>query len=127
MFSPELFYKPPVSKSLSLSVGGNILFGTSTTTKAKCYHFTASQTTPQELILHLYNALNILGFKEENSKDHIIRTAVIESTLLTVKGVIGMSIQVFELTPQLCLLEIRKGKGDILEWTNAYHDLIDNH
>ena len=56
-----------------------------------------------------------------------MRTAIIESTLLTVKGLIGMTIQVFELTPQLCLLEIRKGKGDILEWMNAYHDLIDNH
>jgi hypothetical protein len=146
MFSPELFYKPPSltststsinssrsntgeeKKILSQSVGGNILFGASITSKTnKCYHFTANSLTPIELIKYVYQALIELGFKFENSKDNIMRTAIIESTLLTVKGLIGMTIQVFELTPQLCLLEIRKGKGDILEWMNAYHDLIDNH
>lgn len=140
MFSPDLFYKPPPistsinttgeeKKILSQSVGGNILFGTSITTSKtnKCYHFTANSITPIELIKYIYQALIELGFKFENSKDNIMRTAIIESTLLTVKGLIGMTIQVFELTPQLCLLEIRKGKGDILEWMNAYHDLIDNH
>jgi len=149
MFSPELFYKPPPltstsinnssssssstntgeeKKILSQSVGGNILFGASITSKTnKCYHFTANSITPIELIKYVYQALIELGFKFQNSKDNIMRTAIIESTLLTVKGLIGMTIQVFELTPQLCLLEIRKGKGDILEWMNAYHDLIDNH
>lgn len=140
MFSPELFYKPPSpistlisssgeeKKILSQSVGGNILFGASITSKTnKCYHFTANSITPIELIKYVYQALIELGFKFENSKDNIMKTAIIESTLLTVKGLIGMTIQVFELTSQLCLLEIRKGKGDILEWMNAYHDLIDNH
>lgn len=140
MFSPEIFYsadgKAPTAAGSSSSpgpdgkkasfttgVGGTILFGGSV--KTKCYHFTASAISPHDLAKAAVDALGAMGFDFEGPKESMIASGVIKSSFLSAKGMVGMFIQAFELSPQLSLLEIRKGKGDLLEWNNAYSELVD--
>lgn len=52
----------------------------------------------------------------------------LKATLLTAKGMIGMTIQIYSLSKSgshpLSLVEIRRGKGDIMEFHNAFSELI---
>jgi hypothetical protein len=51
----------------------------------------------------------------------------IKATLLTAKGMIGMTIQIYSLSKSgsqpLSLVEVRRGKGDIMEFHNAFSEL----
>ncbi len=133
MFSPEIFYTAAADESsakksgeaagASKSVGGTILFG-STYVKTKCYHFTSASSV-EALSVALYEALESMGFDFEGSKDSIRQCGLMRASLLSAKGMLGMFIQVFTLSPTLTLLEIKKGKGDILEWNAAYSELVD--
>lgn len=133
MFSPEIFYSAPGESTASAGaaaaksyahLGGSILFG-SNASKGKSAHFTASNITPQDLTRAVYEALATMGFTFENERAESERLGVIRANFLSAKGMVGMYIQAFTLTPTLSLLEIRKGKGDILEWNNAYQELVE--
>lgn len=128
MFSPELFYSVPTdelhsSKSYS-NLGGTLLFG-STASKNRIFQFTASNISAKELTNAVYQSLESMGYSFEGEKLTSIERGIIKSNFLSAKGMLGMLIQVFILTPNLCLLSIRKGKGDILEWNNSYSELIE--
>jgi serine/threonine protein kinase len=140
MFSPEIFYKSSADdvgssggagagghgKSYN-NLGGSILFGssTSTSTKLKCYQFTASNISATDLTKEVVKALEAMGFTMELNKEKSIQNGLIKANYLSAKGMVGMSVQVFILTASLCLLTIRKGKGDLLEWNNAYSELVE--
>jgi hypothetical protein len=51
----------------------------------------------------------------------------IKATLLTAKGMIGITIQVYCISKTaahpLSLVEVRRGKGDIMEFHNAFSEL----
>eukprot|EP01039_Chlorochromonas_danica_P004330 gene4330-4751_t len=127
-FSPEIFYTAPTDEALPKSTsprpGSNVSVGLAGL-RTKCYQFTAANITPQELSAAIYDALSAMGFDFDQPRERIVQTGVFKTTLLTAKGMVGMSLQVFVLTPSLNLLEIRKGKGDIMEWTAAYSELVD--
>ena len=52
----------------------------------------------------------------------------VKATLLTAKGMIGMTIQVYCVSKSsshpISLVEVRRGKGDIMEFHNAFSELI---
>ncbi len=134
MFSPEIFYTTGSSNQDELSdakatgeskgKNGSVFFGSSHVS-SKCYHFTSTNIGIEELSLAVYDALNDMGFDFESSRDTVKQCGVIRTSLLSAKGMVGMFIQVFTLSPSLALLEIKKGKGDILEWSTAYSELVD--
>lgn len=80
-------------------------------------------------------AADLFAATQEALKELNFRVVPIESafklraTLLTpAKGMIGLSAQVFLIggTQSLCLLEIRRGKGDLMEFNNVcVNELID--
>lgn len=130
MFSPELFYSFAMEDTLKKNptaeqknVGGSLLFG-SMTVKNKCYHFSSSHHAG-EVAAAVYDALQAMGFDFEVSKEKIVQSGLIKASLLSARGMLGFFIQVFTLSPNLTLLEIKKGKGDVLEWNNAFSDLVD--
>lgn len=130
MFSPEIFYSAAMEDTLKKNptaeqkeLGGALLFG-SQTVKSKIFHFSSSLPA-SDLAGHVYDALLAMGFDFEVPKEVIMRSGSIKATLLSAKGMLGMFVQVFTLSPSLTLLEIKKGKGDILEWNNAFNDLVE--
>jgi serine/threonine protein kinase len=129
MFSPEIFYKAPnedMSKS-SYQIGGSILFGgtSSSAVKSKTYQFTASNLSPTDLAKECVNALLSMNFTIEGNKDRSIASGIIKANFLSAKGMVGIALQIFILTPNLNLLTIRKGKGDLLEWNTAYSEFTE--
>ncbi len=149
MFSPEIFYTVPLTpeetaakvadatataqkvpslapKKSFTSVGGSILFGNKPR-PSNFHQFTASNITAEGLITAVLNALQTLQFTFEMPKQLMFRTGRIKANYLSPKGMVGMFIQIFILTENVCLLMIRKGKGDLLEWNNAYQELIEKH
>ena len=68
------------------------------------------------------NALQDMGANELNCQTSLLK---LKATLLRAKGMIGISIQIYILLPSapLSLIEIRRGKGDILEFHQAFTDL----
>lgn len=122
-FSPEIFYAAPAEDEPKHPAAP--VTTSSNGIKTKCYHFTASNISPQDLSAAIYDALQAIGFDFEDSRERVLTAGVFKVTLLTAKGMVGMFLQVFVLTPTLNLLEIRKGKGDIMEWTAAYSELVD--
>mmetsp|Transcript_17370 Transcript_17370/g.27133 ORF Transcript_17370/g.27133 Transcript_17370/m.27133 type:complete len:84 (-) Transcript_17370:16-267(-) len=49
----------------------------------------------------------------------------IKAALMTPKGMIGVVVQVYVLTDDLSMFEVRRGKGDILEYHKFYRELVD--
>lgn len=124
MFSPEIFYSVPgMEGEETKKVGGAILFGASA--GKKCFHFTASGISPQDLTTAVVGALAGLGFSFESPTEVMVRTGVMQARKHSPKGMLGMFLQAFTLSPGLSLLEIKKGKGDLLEWNAAYSELVD--
>jgi|TARA_B110000305_G_C19373322_1_gene605653 hypothetical protein len=55
---------------------------------------------------------------EENNK--------IKACKMTPKGMIGVVLQVYTLEGDLQMVEVRRGKGDIMEYSAFYKDLTQN-
>lgn len=124
MFSPEIFYSVPELEEDTKKVGGAILFGAQNA-KTKCFHFTATGITARDLTVAVVAALTALDFAFDTSADTMARTGVIQANKMSPKGMLGMFVQAFTLSPTLSLLEIKKGKGDLLEWNAAYNELVE--
>eukprot|EP01038_Epipyxis_sp_PR26KG_P013526 gene13526-18146_t len=130
MFSPEIFLKSDeasmmAQKKNSFRVGGNILFGSQLNKKSNISHFTASNISPQDLSGRIYDELISLKFDFSDKRDLIIQSGIINGSLLSAKGMVGIRVQVFFISPGLNLVEISKGKGDLLEWNIIYSELVD--
>lgn len=125
MFSPEIFYTAPDDAAAGKTLSTNNSMYGSTAIKTKCYQFTASNIPAEDLTKAVYEALEGMKFTFEGQKDSSLKNGMIKANFLSAKGMVGMTAQVFIVTPALCLLEIRKGKGDILEWNNVFSELIE--
>lgn len=138
MFSPEIFYSAPgastdaagltagsaaQAKSYA-NLGGTILFGANNAKGTKAYHF-SSNTPPVDLTRAIYDSLQSMGFTFETEQARSEQIGIIRANFLSAKGMVGMYVQIFIMTPTLSLLEIRKGKGDILEWNTVYSELVE--
>lgn len=123
LFSPEIFYATALGADAKPATGGSLFAGKHV--KNKSYQFTSSGVSPQELMKAVYDSLQSIGFDFESSKDGILQSCVLKGNLLSAKGMVGIFVQVFSVTPSLNLIEIKKGKGDILEWNNALTELVD--
>lgn len=132
MFSPEIFYtlgnedKAIRPVSAASAAKNKSFLAQKKLNKSKVYHFTSSGSTPQDLIKFIFESLESEGYDFESTKESVINNCQLKASLLSAKGRVGMLIQVFILTPTMNLLEIRKGKGDIMEWNNAFNDLVNN-
>lgn len=123
MFNPEIYYQLAGEGAAgSASAAGS---GSSTGyVKTKCFHFTANNTTAVELIAATYDVMVAAGYSAQCSKAEASRSGIIDATLMSAKGMLGLFVQVFQVTPTLVLMEIKKGKGDILEWNAAFNELV---
>jgi serine/threonine protein kinase len=57
--------------------------------------------------------------------DEEVGSARVKATKLSPKGLIGVTVDIYVLTSSLCLLQFRRGKGDLLEFRNLYTELIE--
>jgi len=84
----------------------------------KAYQYSSAKK-PADLYVAVVEALKALNFRV------VMQEACfkLRATLLTpAKGMIGLSVQVFMVggcTDSLCLLEVRRGKGDLMEFHNV--------
>lgn len=137
MFCPEFFYTASAAptddaekdtRSFSSKVGGAVLFGQSSMTvrnkSSKSYHY-SSGCAPQDIIKKVYDALKDMNFTFADIEDHIIQQCSLKADLLSAKGMVGMFVQAFDVSPELSLVEIKRGKGDILEWNSAFTELME--
>ena len=82
----------------------------------KSYQFSSAKK-PSELYVATIEALKSLNFRVVMQEPQL----KLRATLLTpAKGMIGLSAQVFIMAgcDSLCLLELRRGKGDLMEFHN---------
>lgn len=77
-----------------------------------------------QVMTGLTEALGEIGFELDLSHRTHYK---IKATLLTTKGMIGMTIQIYCVSKSsshpLSLVEVRRGKGDIMEFHNAFSEL----
>lgn len=125
MFSPEIFYTAPEYAGGVRSTLASRSVYAATALKTKCYQFTAANIEPAALITAVFDALESMKFKFDGNKEGILSSGFLKAYFLSPKGMVGITAQAFVLTPTLCLLEIRKGKGDIMEWSNCFNELIE--
>lgn len=90
-------------------------------TSKRIFHFSSSCNPPSRLISHVMDALRSMSCEVSASSEDPLK---IRATLLTPKGMIGVTVEAFYLSEGLCLLEIRRGKGDILEFHGLLSDLV---
>jgi len=100
-------------------------FGGAASRRSSTFLFSSPVTPPEALLEALYSCLVESGFAVEGSLETCLTMGKCKGLLRTAKGMVGMGIQVFGMTPGLSLVEIRRGKGDLLEWTSAYTDLVE--
>lgn len=127
MFSPEIFYSVPhggSSEAAAAGVGGTILFGQKVPS-SKFFRFTSSSGMPIPTMTNeIKKGLVECGFDIESSSN--IDTGLLRASLLTGKGMVGIFFHVFSVSPAVNLIEVRKGKGDLLEWSAAFSNLVEN-
>ena len=89
-------------------------------------NFTSPIVPAEDLMKAIYEALTGMGFKFENSVESAMVSGRLRANKVSAKGMMGIAFQVFTLCSSLSLLEIRRGKGDVLEWKAAYTELVEN-
>eukprot|EP00607_Mallomonas_marina_P006248 CAMPEP_0182437152 /NCGR_PEP_ID=MMETSP1167-20130531/84846_1 /TAXON_ID=2988 /ORGANISM="Mallomonas Sp, Strain CCMP3275" /LENGTH=455 /DNA_ID=CAMNT_0024629957 /DNA_START=152 /DNA_END=1519 /DNA_ORIENTATION=- len=92
----------------------------------RTFQFTSHQA-PEELMSGVTAALTAMGF--EVSPGGSADPFKAKGSLLTPKGMIGIGLQVYTLqgdeSGALSLLELRRGKGDILEFHTSFTELVE--
>lgn len=92
----------------------------------RTFQFT-SQLTPDALMGGVTAALTDMGFEVTSGESADPYKA--KGSLLTPKGLIGLGLQVYALQGDdagaLSLLELRRGKGDILEFHTSFTELVE--
>jgi serine/threonine protein kinase len=90
-------------------------------TVKRIFHYSSNFCPPSRLMQSVISALQDMQCEVSVANDDPLK---VRATLLTPKGMIGLTIEVFSLLDSLCLLEIRRGKGDIMEFHEFISDLI---
>ncbi len=136
MFSPQLFNahsndisgvtasEPAIHKvNKVIARTTSKVFGNSAS-KSRMIHYT-SPLSPSKLISEVYNGLIALGCTVNCSKERVMVSGKLFATRVTTKGMVAIHIQAFEITSSLSLLSVRRGKGDLLEWTALFTELLE--
>lgn len=92
-------------------------------TSKRIFHFSSACNPPSKLIAHVVEALQGMSCEVNTSSEDPLK---VRATLLTPKGMIGIAVEAFYLTDSLALLEVRRGKGDILEFHGLLSELVGN-
>ena len=100
-------------------------FGGAASRRSSTFLFSSPITPPEALLEALHGSMVSAGFAMEGSLAASLAAGKSKGLLRTPKGMVGMGVQVFGLTPALSLVELRRGKGDLLEWSSAYADLVE--
>jgi serine/threonine protein kinase len=93
-------------------------------TVKRVFHFSSACTPPSRLMDTVISALQEGGCEVSVSNDNPLKVRATRH--VSSKGMIGVTIEVFSLTDTLCLLEVRRGKGDIMEFHEFIRDFIGN-
>ena len=109
---------------LRASSGNALRFGGAASRRTSNFHFSSPVAPPEVLLEAVCTALVAAGFAIEGSVEACCQVGKCRGMLRTAKGMVGLGVQVFGLTPSLSLLEFTRGKGDLLEWNSAYTDLV---
>jgi len=96
------------------------IFQTGRERQIKRYYQFTSVSSVDELIEGITSALQDMGCEMK-----VFQKNKIKANAKTASGMIGIIIQIFRMTPSLYMVEIRRGKGDILEFYRFYCNLVD--
>ena len=133
LFSPQTFREGSISSRGSPGAtdnqhgGGALWHGGAANRRTSNFHFSSPIAPPGALIEAVYRAMVEMGFEIDGAGAEAAKSSGrMKGSLLTAKGMLGIGVQVYELCSTLTLLELRRGKGDLMEWSAAYNDLVDN-
>jgi serine/threonine protein kinase len=132
LFSPQLYATikdGPIADSMSDQIGGNLRFGgPSFTQQAITSKFNIASTLPdaRELIALAHSSLIALGCECVQSVETCVRTGALRANKMTSKGMIVIGVRVFNVSAQMSLLEVRRGKGSLFEWCLLFNNLVDD-
>jgi serine/threonine protein kinase len=92
------------------------------------FHFSSNVVPAKTLMCDIYTALKQMNFEFVESIDVAATTGKLRASLMTpARGSLGLTIFVYTLCSSLSLVEINRGKGDLLEWNNVVlGDLVNN-
>lgn len=103
---------------------GNLIFGHVDRTNIHKY---TSNVYPAELLMkEVYESFTAKGFTMRETVEIACLSGKASGNYLSPKGLVGVSIRCYDLCTTLSLLEIKKGKGDLLEWDNITRDVIES-
>lgn len=88
-------------------------------TVKKVYQFTSS-LPPLEVLHGINEALQSMGCDTRINEEAF----KVKGALLSSSGMIGIIIQSYALSDSVHIVEIRRGKGDILEYYKLYNELV---
>ena len=109
-----------LSRKASVRVGG------ASNRRTGSYHY-SSTIDPPTLMKGVYKALEDVGFALAEPVEDAASSGKCRGTIQTpAKGMIGINVFVYTLCSSLSLLEIRRARGDPLEWNTVYDDLVNN-
>jgi len=117
--------KLQMSQLLRASSGSALRFGGAANRRTANFYFSSPVAPAEALVQELHKCLVDAGFTVEGSLESCVDAGRCRGLLRTPKGMVGMGVQVFRLTDTTSLVEVRRGKGDLLEWNAAFHDLVD--
>jgi serine/threonine protein kinase len=117
--------KLQMSQLLRASSGSALRFGGAANRRTANFYFSSPVAPAEVLVQELHKSLVDAGFTVEGSLESCVAAGRCRGLLRTPKGMVGMGVQVFRLTDTTSLVEVRRGKGDLLEWNAAFHDLVD--
>jgi hypothetical protein len=96
----------------------DVVFGTLQDTEKRETRFTSTRSA-KEIISTIEEAAKPLGFNVQKS-DYQMK---LQGDKNGRKGHLSVATQVFEVAPSLYMVELRKSRGDTLEYHNFYKNL----
>ncbi len=120
MFTPYTFCSKPRDSS---EISGNMLFGLSEARKKKRV-FSSPLVPSPSLMRAVFAAMRLLEWQVASDEEQCVVSGSLKASKSTSKGTVGIFIRVFGLCSTLSLLEVRRGKGDLLEWTSCFDTLV---
>lgn len=128
LFRPDLFAEQDSKSEGTLmkkpSNVGIIRFGLNK--RGHNYKFTSNVVPAEDLMTQVYNIFVSTGFNFVDAVESCSVSGRVKGSRLTARGMVGVNIRVYTLCSTLSLLEITKGKGDLLEWNDIYKDIVED-
>lgn len=121
MFSPEKFY---IENTSQPNAAGILHFGSSS--RSSYQKYSSLIRPPEDLLLEVLKIFIEYGFIfESNDLNTVAQRGFSRGNLRSSKGLITVTIQVFDVCSTLTLLSINRRKGDILEFQRLYSLILE--